>query len=903
MEPQESQASGSTGSLLRLFRSEVFDVQLHMHYLLRMEQSGVQDYLVNELYKMGDDDVDYYLPQLCQLALLRYKTSCLHRFLLDKAGQSVHFALKIVFLMQSFVEDKTPEIWESAVSMANGCEIAIVNSTAAPLDALEQSWSDHVLDSDAGRSPMAARSKSCPVLFRRGSPPADDDAAEEADEQSEEAADANAASASNGGSKAEVCSADANGEREAEGTDGALSRSTSVQSTETALGYQPTMRHLAQCLGASSQDEKAAAYGVAAPMPNPYGALGEPAQAPGLGTPGKSRLDVDMQRFMLKQRRCDYFNTQNHLVLFTAALSTALVTIKSDRLNRLRQTLRLLNRWLFDRQLSGSLSNEGPLSALGLRIPIGDRSSRQQIARMCVDLCRVFSTATRAPFLLVYETVDYDEVQSDDDSRLRSPSGQGRPPLLARSGREPLASCLLEELTAASAASSEATGGNAVVAAATASTLATGAGESAAAGAAAGGGSAAAPAQESAVYALRRQLLSYRTSDWDSLTARMLGASPATASDASAPSATSSPPPAARASQRTPPSGSPSQSRSPSRRGSGGNADDTDAGTGASGAPNSPGLQRFSRHSFTEGGSQSSTYGRAKRARRAIWGEPWSERAERIRKESAFGRYKSWSLETIFVKGGDDLRQELLAAQVIRQFRDVFRDAQLPLWLLDMEVLVTSATSGITSFIRDSTTVDNMKKLYPGRTLAEIFRLTFADQLFEAKRNFIESYAAYSLVVWFLQVKDRHNGNLMMLSDGRVVHIDFGFMLSNSPGHNMAFEQSPFMLTQEFLDVMEGEYSAEYEYFRTLIIRGFLEARKQIERITLPIRMMVSSGSKLPCFREGGEWVMQSLQERFFVALPEEACIDKILELIDTSVNNWRTITYHNIQRFTNGIL
>eukprot|EP00913_Durusdinium_trenchii_P020355 g19121.t2 len=48
----------SGGSLLRLFRSEYFDAHLHMHYLLRMEQSGVQDYLVNELYKMTDDDVE-----------------------------------------------------------------------------------------------------------------------------------------------------------------------------------------------------------------------------------------------------------------------------------------------------------------------------------------------------------------------------------------------------------------------------------------------------------------------------------------------------------------------------------------------------------------------------------------------------------------------------------------------------------------------------------------------------------------------------------------------------------------------------------------------------------------------------------------------------------------------------
>ena len=52
----------------------------------------------------------------------------------------------------------------------------------------------------------------------------------------------------------------------------------------------------------------------------------------------------------------------------------------------------------------------------------------------------------------------------------------------------------------------------------------------------------------------------------------------------------------------------------------------------------------------------------------------------------------------------------------------------------------------------------------------------------------------------------------------------------------MAFENSPFKLTQEILDVMDGECSEQYEYFRTLLIRGFLEARKHMERIVLQAR-------------------------------------------------------------------
>lgn len=57
----------------------------------------------------------------------------------------------------------------------------------------------------------------------------------------------------------------------------------------------------------------------------------------------------------------------------------------------------------------------------------------------------------------------------------------------------------------------------------------------------------------------------------------------------------------------------------------------------------------------------------------------------------------------------------------------------------------------------------------------------------------------------------------------------------------LGFEQSPFKLTPEFLDVMDGLESELYNDFKRLLLSGLKAARKQQDRIVNIVEIMRSS--------------------------------------------------------------
>lgn len=178
-----------------------------------------------------------------------------------------------------------------------------------------------------------------------------------------------------------------------------------------------------------------------------------------------------------------------------------------------------------------------------------------------------------------------------------------------------------------------------------------------------------------------------------------------------------------------------------------------------------------------------------------VFSNLWQNKKEQVRNQSAYGRFSSYSLKPVIIKGGDDLRQELFAMQLIKVFSQIFKKENTGIYLRSYEIIPTSHDAGFLEFLTDTIPISSLKKKFNSKyTLAEIYSEIFKDNFEYAQKNFIESLAGYSLLSFLLQIKDRHNGNIMITHEGHIVHIDFGFILAMSPG-NITFESAPFKFT------------------------------------------------------------------------------------------------------------
>lgn len=294
-----------------------------------------------------------------------------------------------------------------------------------------------------------------------------------------------------------------------------------------------------------------------------------------------------------------------------------------------------------------------------------------------------------------------------------------------------------------------------------------------------------------------------------------------------------------------------------------------------------------------------------------IFKEKWKSKENRLRSTSLVGKLNGWNLIPVIVKSNDDLRQEQIASQLIRFLSLILDDSQyVPNKLRAYSIIALTPDSGLIEAIPNTVSIDVLRRKEFGYgSLIDFFERYFDRDNTKSKRfqhaqeNFIVSLANYSIVCYLLHLKDRHNGNILITTQGQLIHIDFGFLLAKTPGGNLDFEKAPFKLTREYLEIMGGETSREFQRFREVCVQTFLELRRHYQRILLFLETLSKGNEHLACFDGDPQRTIEDLKARFYPAMNDRAAEDMVHQLINRSIDHWTTNAYDHYQRLCQGIL
>ncbi|CCA66930.1 related to PIK1-phosphatidylinositol 4-kinase [Serendipita indica DSM 11827] len=292
----------------------------------------------------------------------------------------------------------------------------------------------------------------------------------------------------------------------------------------------------------------------------------------------------------------------------------------------------------------------------------------------------------------------------------------------------------------------------------------------------------------------------------------------------------------------------------------------------------------------------------------ALFQESFALKKARVRASSQYGHLANWDCISVIVKTGADLRQEQLAGLLIQEFSRIWREEKCQCWVRYFRILVMGSNSGLVETITDAVSIHSIKKaeyarrLVEGRftnvSLRDYFIATYGDpssaKFARAQKNFAVSLAGYSVISYLLQIKDRHNGNLLLDRDGHIIHIDFGFILESSPGGNLGFEAAPFKLPLEYVDLLGGLDSKAWKEFKEHFRHGFETARKHCDSIITIVELM-QKDSTLQCFAAFGEQTAQRLRDRFQPTLTHSLVGEHVEKLIEASIGSAWTRLYDSV--------
>lgn len=246
-------------------------------------------------------------------------------------------------------------------------------------------------------------------------------------------------------------------------------------------------------------------------------------------------------------------------------------------------------------------------------------------------------------------------------------------------------------------------------------------------------------------------------------------------------------------------------------------------------------------------------------------------------------------------KHGDDLRQDQLILQIITLMDKLLRSENLDLKLTPYRVLATSTKHGFLQYIESLpvaevlATEGSIQNFFRKHHPSETGPYGIAPDIMD---TYVKSCAGYCVITYILGVGDRHFDNLLLSTNGKLFHIDFGYILGRDPKPL----PPPMKLSKEMVEAMGGDSSEHYHEFRKQCYTAFLHLRRHANLILNLFSLMVDAS--VPDIALEPDKAVKKVQDKFRLDLSDEEAVHYLQNLLDLSVTAVMAALVEQLHKF-----
>ena len=166
----------------------------------------------------------------------------------------------------------------------------------------------------------------------------------------------------------------------------------------------------------------------------------------------------------------------------------------------------------------------------------------------------------------------------------------------------------------------------------------------------------------------------------------------------------------------------------------------------------------------------------------------------------------------------EDIRKESIIMLLVKLI-DIYikKEENLDLFITSYNILPISHEYGYIEFVKDSYTLYDIRENLGFSIQNFILEKSPDMSIKEFRDKFTKSCAAYCVITYLLGIGDRHLDNIMVTSDGKLFHIDYGYILGRDP----KYISPEIRLTTEMIDAMGGINSNNYVLFKDYCGRAY----------------------------------------------------------------------------------